>query len=141
MIKKIWDKVMNREVISYLIFGVLTTLVNWVVYAAMVKVHIDYRIATAAAWAVSVLFAFIVNKIFVFQSYNLRPAYVMKEITSFVACRAVSGVMEMVFMIVMVSCIHMDEYISKIAVSVIVVIVNYVFSKLFIFRKSEETSL
>ena len=101
MIKKIWDKVMNREVISYLIFGVLTTLVNWVVYAAMVKVHIDYRIATAAAWAVSVLFAFIVNKIFVFQSYNLRPAYVMKEITSFVACRAVSGVMEMVFMIVM----------------------------------------
>ena len=140
MIKKIWDKVMNREVISYLIFGVLTTLVNWVVYAAMVKVHIDYRIATAAAWAVSVLFAFIVNKIFVFQSY-LRPAYVMKEITSFVACRAVSGVMEMVFMIVMVSWIHMDEYISKIAVSVIVVIVNYVFSKLFIFRKSEEKSL
>lgn len=141
MIKKIWDKVMNREVISYLIFGVLTTLVNWVVYAAMVKVHIDYRIATAAAWAVSVLFAFIVNKIFVFQSYNLRPAYVMKEITSFVACRAVSGVMEMVFMIVMVSWIHMDEYISKIAVSVIVVIVNYIFSKLFIFRKSEEKSL
>lgn len=141
MIKKIWDKVMNREVISYLIFGGLTTLVNWVVYAAMVKVHIDYRIATAAAWAVSVLFAFIVNKIFVFQSYNLRPAYVMKEITSFVACRAVSGVMEMVFMIVMVSWIHMDEYISKIAVSVIVVIVNYVFSKLFIFRKSEEKSL
>ena len=141
MIKKIWDKVMNREVISYLIFGVLTTLVNWVVYAAMVKVHIDYRIATAAAWAVSVLFAFIVNKIFVFQSYNLRPAYVMKEITSFVACRAVSGVMEMVFMIVMVSWIHMDEYISKIAVSVIVVVVNYVFSKLFIFRKSEEKSL
>ena len=134
MIKKIWDKVMNREVISYLIFGVLTTLVNWVVYAAMVKVHIDYRIATAVAWAVSVLFAFIVNKIFVFQSYNMRPAFVMKEITSFVACRAVSGVMEMVFMIVMVSWIH-------IAVSVIVVIVNYVFSKLFIFRKSEEKSL
>ena len=141
MIKKIWDKVMNREVISYLIFGVLTTLVNWVVYAAMVKVHIDYRRATAVAWAVSVLFAFIVNKIFVFQSYNMRPAFVMKEITSFVACRAVSGVMEMVFMIVMVSWIHMDEYISKIAVSVIVVIVNYVFSKLFIFRKSEEKSL
>lgn len=141
MIKKIWDKVMNREVISYLIFGVLTTLVNWVVYAAMVKVQIDYRIATAVAWAVSVLFAFIVNKIFVFQSYNMRPAFVMKEITSFVACRAVSGVMEMVFMIVMVSWIHMDEYISKIAVSVIVVIVNYVFSKLFIFRKSEEKSL
>lgn len=141
MIKKIWDKLMNREVISYLIFGVLTTLVNWVVYGAMVKVGIDYRIATAAAWAVSVLFAFIVNKIFVFQSYNMQPAFVVKEMTSFVACRGVSGVMEMVFMIVMVSWLRMDEYISKIIVSVIVVIVNYVFSKLFIFRKSEEKSL
>lgn len=68
MIKKIWDKVMNREVISYLIFGVLTTLVNWVVYAAMVKVHIDYRIATAVAWAVSVLFAFIVNRFSYFRA-------------------------------------------------------------------------
>lgn len=141
MIKKIWDKLMNREVISYLIFGVLTTLVNWVVYGAMVKVGIDYRIATAAAWAVSVLFAFIVNKIFVFQSYNMQSAFVVKEMTSFVACRGVSGVMEMVFMIVMVSWLRMDEYISKIIVSVIVVIVNYVFSKLFIFRKSEEKSL
>lgn len=138
MIKKIWDKVMNREVISYLIFGVLTTLVNWVVYGGMVRVDIDYRIATAAAWAVSVLFAFIVNKIFVFQSYDLHPSFVMKEATSFVACRVVSFIMEMAFMIVMVSWLQMNEYISKIIVSVIVVVVNYVFSKLFIFRKSEE---
>lgn len=141
MFKKIWDKFMNREVISYLIFGVLTTLVNWVVYGMMVRTGVDYRIATAAAWVVSVLFAFIVNKIFVFQSYDLHLAYVMKEIVSFTACRAASGVMEMVLMVIMVSWLNMDEYVSKVLVSIVVVVVNYVFSKLFIFRKSEEKPL
>ncbi|CUX59865.1 MULTISPECIES: GtrA family protein [Clostridia] len=141
MIRKIWDKVMNREVISYLIFGVLTTLVNWVVYWFMVKAGIDYRAATAAAWVVSVLFAFIVNKIFVFQSYDLHLSFVMKEILSFTACRAASGVMEMVLMVIMVSWLKMDEYVSKILVSVVVVIANYGFSKAFIFRKRKEEPL
>lgn len=141
MIKKIWDKVMNREVISYLIFGVLTTLVNWGVYAAAVRAGMDYRMATAVSWVVAVLFAFVVNKIFVFQSYDLHPIFVLKELGSFVACRALSGVMELLFMIVMVSWLHMDEYVSKVLVSVVVMVVNYVFSKLFIFRKSEEDPL
>lgn len=141
MLKKIWDKFMNREVISYLIFGVLTTLVNWVVYGMMVRTGVDYRIATAAAWVVSVLFAFVVNKIFVFQSYDLHFACVMKEVTSFTACRVASGVMEMVLMVIMVSWLNMDEYVSKVLVSIVVVVVNYVFSKLFIFRKSEEKPL
>ncbi|WP_124066021.1 GtrA family protein [Clostridium sp. E02] len=141
MIKKIWDKVMNREVISYLIFGVLTTVVNWVVYGAMIKSGIDYRIATAIAWLVSVLFAFGVNKIYVFQSYERRMEYVIKEMVSFTLCRVASGIMEMFLMVIMVSLLHMGEYISKVLVSIAVVIVNYIFSKCFIFRKSEEKPL
>lgn len=141
MIKKIWDKVMNREVISYLIFGVLTTVVNWVVYGVMIKSGIDYRIATAMAWLVSVLFAFGVNKIYVFQSYERRMKYVIKEMVSFTLCRVASGIMEMVLMVTMVSLLHMGEYISKVLVSIAVVIVNYIFSKCFIFRKSEEKPL
>ncbi len=138
MIKKIWDRLMNREVISYLIFGVLTTAVNWVVYSLMVKSGTDYRIATAVAWAVSVLFAFLVNKIFVFQSYDLHPGIIAKEAVSFTACRILSGIMEMVFMVIMVSWLSWNEYGSKVLVSVVVVIANYVFSKLFIFRKHEK---
>lgn len=141
MIKKIWDKIASREVITYLIFGVLTTVVNWIAYAAMVKSGVDYRISTAAAWFVSVLFAFIVNKIFVFQSYDLHPAFMAKEAFAFAACRVASGVMEMFFMVAMVSWLNMDEYISKVLVSVAVVIANYVFSKLFIFRKGKENTL
>jgi putative flippase GtrA len=141
MLKKIWHKLMSREVISYLIFGVLTTLVNWVFYGSMVKTGIDYRIATAAAWVISVLFAYVVNKIFVFQSYDMHLNYVIKEVISFTACRVVSGVMELVLMVIMVSWLNMDEYVSKVLVSVVVVVANYVFSKLFIFRKSEEKPL
>ena len=135
MFRKIWDKIMNREVVSYLIFGVLTTLVNWIAYWSMVRAGIDYRTATAAAWVVSVLFAFVVNKIFVFQSYDLHLRVVKKEIVSFTACRAASGVMELVLMVIMVSWLSMDEYVSKVLVSVFVVIANYGFSKVFIFRK------
>jgi putative flippase GtrA len=141
MLKKIWRKLMSREVISYLIFGVLTTLVNWVFYGSMVKTGIDYRIATAAAWVVSVLFAYVVNKIFVFQSYDMHLNYMIKEVISFTACRVLSGVMELVLMVIMVSWLNMDEYVSKVLVSVVVVVANYVFSKLFIFRKSEEKPL
>lgn len=141
MLKKIWRKLISREVISYLIFGVLTTLVNWIFYGSMVKTGIDYRIATAAAWVVSVLFAYVVNKIFVFQSYDMHLNYMIKEVISFTACRVLSGVMELVLMVIMVSWLNMDEYVSKVLVSVVVVVANYVFSKLFIFRKSEEKPL
>lgn len=131
----------NREIISYLFFGILTTVVNFAVYGGMVKAGTDYRIATAAAWVISVLFAFAVNKLFVFQSGNMRLVCVFKELFSFAACRALSGVMEMAFMIVMVSWLLAGEYISKLLVSIIVMIVNYVLSKFFIFKKSEEKTL
>lgn len=139
MMKKIWDKFMNREVVSYLIFGVLTTFVNWIIYGVMVETGADYRISTAAAWVVSVLFAFVVNKLFVFQSYSLKPVFVIRELVSFVSCRVLSFVMELVFMIVMVSRLHIGEYVSKLLVSVFVIIANYVFSKLFIFKKNKMT--
>lgn len=141
MINKLWDKLKSREVISYLVFGVLTTAVNFVVYGVMVNAGADYRVATAAAWVVSVLFAFVVNKIFVFCSRNWKPVYAFKELFSFVTCRALSGVMEMAFMIVMVSWLGVGEYISKLLVSVIVMVVNYVFSKFLIFKGLEEKTL
>lgn len=141
MIRNIFYKVMNREVISYLVFGVLTTLVNWAVYWLMVRSGIEYWAATAAAWVVSVLFAFIVNKIFVFQSHDLHLNFVVKEFLSFTGCRAASGVMEMVLMLIMVSWLNFGEYVSKILVSVAVLAANYGFSKVIIFRKRAEEPL
>ena len=73
MIERLWKKFVNRETISYLIFGVLTTLVDWISYWYMRQLGIDYRIATAGSWAAAVLFAFVTNKLFVFNSWDLHP--------------------------------------------------------------------
>ena len=73
MIEKLWRKLVNRETVSYLFFGVLTTLVDWLSYWYMRQGGMDYRLATALSWAAAVLFAFITNKLFVFASLDLHP--------------------------------------------------------------------
>ena len=138
MIDKIWKKLVNRETISYLIFGVLTTLVDWISYWYMRRLGIDYRAATAGSWAAAVLFAFVTNKLFVFASFDLHPKKVWAEFVPFVACRAATGSITMVAMIVMVDGLGIrQDFICKIVVSAISLVLNYIFSKWFIFRKKE----
>lgn len=132
MLNRLWNKFVNRETVSYLIFGVLTTAVDWVVY--MLIRDYDYMAATALGWAASVIFAFITNKLFVFQSRTFRLGDISKELVSFVACRAFTGVFNVAGMFVLVSLMKINDIFSKIVISVIVLILNYVFSKLFIFR-------
>lgn len=142
MFEKMWRKFVNRETISYLIFGVLTTLVDWISYGYMRHVEIDYRIATAGSWVAAVLFAFVTNKLFVFNSWNLRPQKVWNEFAPFVICRAATGVFTMVAMIVMVDGMGIkQDFICKVVVSAISLVLNYVFSKLFIFKKDKETTI
>ncbi|MFR4439984.1 MAG: GtrA family protein, partial [Hungatella sp.] len=76
MIETIWRKFVNRESVSYIIFGVLTTLADWLTYTACWKFGMDYRISTVVSWAAAVMFAFVTNKLFVFQSWEFKPAYV-----------------------------------------------------------------
>lgn len=135
MLEKLWHKVVNRESITYIIFGVLTTAVDWVTYAVLWGVGTDYRVSTAASWAAAVLFAFVTNKLFVFRSMELRPQYLWKEFTAFVAARAATGVFTMAAMIVMVDGLRWHEFIGKIMVSAISLALNYIFSKWFIFKK------
>ena len=66
----IWGKFVNRETISYLIFGVLTTLVDWISYAVFRHNGMNYRMATICCQAAAILFAYVTNKIWVFRSYN-----------------------------------------------------------------------
>ena len=108
----IWGKFVNRETISYLIFGVLTTLVDWIV----------------------------TNKIWVFRSYNFRPVYLLREMASFFSCRILTSVFTYVAMIVMVDGMGIkQDMICKIVVSAISLVLNYICSKLFIFKKKESS--
>lgn len=135
MIETIWRKFVNRESVSYIIFGVLTTLADWLTYTACWKFGMDYRISTVVSWAAAVMFAFVTNKLFVFQSWEFKPAYVWRELVSFVVCRAATGVFTLVAMIVMVDGLGWNEFLGKLMVSALSLVLNYIFSKLFIFKR------
>lgn len=135
MVKKILKKIATPEIVSYLVFGVLTTLVDWVVYTSMRHEGIDYRMATVVSWFVSVIFAYVTNKLFVFHNYSFRIKYLMKECMAFFTCRISTGIFNILAMMLLVSGMHMNEYLGKALIAVLVVILNYVGSKLFIFHK------
>jgi len=123
---------LNREIILYLIFGVLTTLVNIFVYLLFVEwVHINYIHGNIIAWFLSVVFAYITNRIFVFKSKNKK---IFSEFTFFVGSRLFSGCLDTLLLYIFVSLCYFDDLISKVVIGVIVVIVNYILSKMIIFR-------
>ncbi|MGG2063548.1 GtrA family protein [Bacillus sp. S14(2024)] len=125
----------KKEFINYVIFGVLTTLVNIVCYALLTKVfQIDYKWATTIAWIVSVLFAFVTNKLYVFQSKPKSAASILKEFISFMFFRGLSYVLDIASMIVLVEWLGWNDLIAKVIANGIVIIVNYFASKYIIFQ-------
>lgn len=135
MIKKLYEQ--YQEIVNYLIFGVLTTIVNYIVYFSLnVILGKDAYLATnVVAWLVSVIFAFVVNKLFVFKKKSRNLGDLFKEITSFAGARVASLGIEEVILFVGNSLMKANGVIVKLAAQVIVVILNYFFSKFFIFKK------
>ena len=135
-IKILWNK--YKEIINYLIFGVLTTIVNYISYIILTKVcNIDYLVSTVIAQVIAIIFAYITNKIFVFQSKNLSKKEFFKEMFSFFGFRILSLFLDMGFMYIFVDMLHLNDVIMKLVSNVLIVIANYIFSKLFIFKKKE----
>ena len=132
MIVKYWD------IISYLFFGGLTTVVNYVVYLPCFNLlGMSAAVSNVIAWAAAVLFAFLTNKPFVFKSHDWSAKTVWPEFTKFVGCRIGSGVLETAIIFVTVDVLAWDGNWMKLITSVLVVILNYFASKLLVFRKKE----
>ena len=126
-------------VLLYLIFGVLTTFVNIVVYYILFNhVLLSNILSNGIAWVAAVIFAFITNKIWVFKSKTLEIEKVIKELIAFFSARLSTGLLDMAIMYVGVDLLKVNSIYSKIISGVVVVILNYIFSKLFIFRKNKE---
>lgn len=142
MLHKIWEKCVNYETVSYLICGFLTTAVDFAVYTVLRQMDIGVGISQALSWMAAVLFAYVVNKLVVFRNYNMRPSYLVKEAGAFVAARAFSGVVTWVLMVVMVKLGgdrgFVYELFCKFTFSVLNMVLNYVFSKLWIFKNKPE---
>ena len=127
-----------KEIINYLIVGVLTTVVSLVSYYIIVSTvlnpnnAIQLQIANIFSWVCAVAFAYVTNRIFVFESKNPNK---LKELTSFVGARLLTLGMDMFIMFLMVTLLHINDKIAKLVVQVVVTIANYVFSKLLVFKK------
>lgn len=125
-----------RSLLLYGFFGVLTTLVNLLSYrVAEAWMHLPTVAATCLAWALSVAFAYMTNRRWVFQSKENSPRGILREIGSFVACRLLSGLLDVAIMYVCVDLLHLNSMLIKLLSNVLVIIVNYIASKLLVFRR------
>ena len=130
LIDKYWD------ILLYLFFGVLTTLVYFLVYFPLYNwIHLSGTLSNLIAWAVSVAFAYLTNKPFVFKSHDWSAKTVIPDLSKFVGCRVGSGALETLVIFVTVDLLAWNGNIMKVLVSVAVVILNYVASKWFVFKQ------
>lgn len=142
-LKMLIKKIINPETISYLFFGVLTTVVSLVSYWFIVYSMVDnaqpngmqIQIATVGSWILAVAFAYITNKLFVFKSKSFEKKILLKEAISFVGARLLSLGYEMLWMFIMADLLKIDDFICKFIAQFVIVALNYIFSKLFIFKK------
>ncbi|MCP8364857.1 GtrA family protein [Clostridioides difficile] len=126
----------HRETILYLFFGAFTTLVNIVSYLFFTRVILfNFMVANALAWILAVLFAYVTNKFFVFESKRIEIEFVFKEFLSFVSFRLLSGVVEMLIMYIMIDLLFLNDVIVKVFTNIVVIVLNYLFSKMIIFKK------
>ncbi len=162
--KDLIKKLINKETVSYLIFGVLTTLVNWVVYvfcdnvvfkgvasasvsgtdafSNALNTFLEKGLAGIIAWFVAVLFAFVTNRLFVFSERATGFKGIMAECGKFFGSRVITGIIEILGVPLLII-VGIDYKllgrldIAKLIISVIVIVLNYVFSKFFVFKNSD----
>jgi len=121
-----------EEIINYLIFGVLTTVVSILSYALFTRIFsLNYFVSNILSWIISVTFAFITNKIYVFKS---KENNILNEAIKFYLSRITSLLIELIIMYLAVDILSINDMISKIVVQFIVIVLNYIFSKIFVFK-------
>lgn len=130
LVKKHWD------IVTYLFFGVLTTVVNYLVYLPLYNLlGLSAALSNGIAWVVAVAFAYLTNKPFVFKSSDWSRKTVIPELSKFVGCRVASGLAETVILFLVVDRLGWNGNVWKLVTNVLVVIMNYFGSKLVVFKK------
>lgn len=125
-----------RSVLCYLVFGVLTTVVNYAVYLPLYNgFRLSATFSNVAAWVAAVAVAFVTNKQYVFCSKDWSVKTIAKELPGFVGCRVGSGLLETAIIFITVDALCWNGNIMKILTSILVLVLNYVGSKLIVFRK------
>lgn len=130
---KFWNR--YRDILLYLIFGGLTTVVNYAVYLPLYNfLGWSGSLSNVVAWVAAVIFAFVTNKPFVFRSHDWSPKVLFPELTKFVGCRVGSGILETAIIFVAVDWLHGNGNIWKLVTAVLVIVLNYIGSKFLVFK-------
>lgn len=125
-----------RQLVAYVFFGVCTTVMNiGVYYMCAHPLGMSTSVSTVASWVISVAFAYVTNKLWVFDSKSWRWNLLLREITSFYVCRLLTGVFDLGIMILTVDVLHWDDLLMKLLSNVLVVILNFVASRVLIFNR------
>lgn len=137
MVKKIRGLIVKYwDVLTYLVFGVLTTVVNYIVYLpAYNLLGLSASVSNVLSWVTAVAFAYLTNKPFVFRSHDWSAKTVIPELTKFVSCRVASGAAETLILLLTVDILGWNGNLWKLFTQVLVVVLNYFASKLVVFKK------
>ena len=134
MIKKLFER--YKSFIAYAVFGVFTTVVNIVAYnLCYVHAGMSNTLSNVIAWVLAVTFAYLTNKVWVFDSKSWAWNVLKREVPAFVSCRLATGVMDLVIMYISVDVMHWNAMLMKLLSNILVILLNYIFSKLVIFKK------
>ncbi len=123
----------NKEIILYILFGVLTTFVNITTFL-LFETLLNYKVANIIAFIISIFFAYITNKLYVFESRKTASKYVMLELINFFISRIVTFLIDILLMILLVEILDINSLQSKFFVNIIVIVLNYIISKRVVFK-------
>ncbi len=138
-VKKYWSKFVNRETITYIFAGIMTTMVNFITYYVLCNIlGIENLIANTIAWVAAVSFAYIVNDLWVFQSERESFFKECVKVFKFFGARILSFIIEQIGMFLFVNLLKCNNLIVKAFLAVIVIILNYLFSKVYIFKNQKD---
>lgn len=134
-LNKLIKKIFTKEIIMYIIFGILTTIVNFITFYLLTLTPVDKNIANIIAIIASVLFAYFTNSKFVFNSIASNIKEKLKEFYKFILGRALTMIIEAGGFYLLFTIMGIQELISKLLISVIIIILNFFISKFFAFKK------
>ncbi len=125
----------HLETILYLFFCALTVFINIITYLFFTRIiHSTFLLSYSLSWSIAVLFSYITNKFFVFKSEKTEFLFLLKEFVSFLSCRLFSGFIEILLMYLMIDLFSLNDILVKIGTNIIVIILNFVFSKVVVFK-------
>lgn len=128
----------KKDIYPYIIWGAASTIVNIGIFRLFIFLKINYQIANIVTLIIVKVFSYITNKIFVFQTPYVGLSYLLKEVTAFFLARGFTFILDFAGVVILVEFMNYDAFISKCIMAVLVICLNYVLSKKFVFKKEED---